>query len=164
MSDDILKGHDVDGAEYEAQRGKALGANGESGRIVAWINTPIGAFLDTTKAAELATFLLVAAGPDAAREALAKLAPDMFAAYIAHFEELASRAELAEKRLVAVLDAAQKVVEAQATVREKLVQEDADGDPWLEAQDGRDDAIDELAGLIRSRATEGAEVPTGAAI
>lgn len=103
------------------------------------------------EAAEAATFLLAAAGPDAAREALVKLAPWPFdgetplettARLMREKNAAVARASLAEKRLAAVL---------------ALTDEELWNAYHAELFDG-------VLDLIRSRVTEGAEAPTGAAI
>lgn len=158
MSDErTISGYDINNDRWEARRRPDTLYAGtiaeiELGGDSIWLNAG-----DCSK---LASFLLAAIGPDAAHEALAKLMPDVIEAAerYAKAEELSveqtrlalahrdkriaaeSRAERAEKRLAAVL---------------ALTGEDLDRAYDAELLDG-------IIDLIRSRATEGAEAPTGA--
>lgn len=164
----VFIGNDNHGASWRAYQ-----IDGDPVTVALICASP--AALDATTAGKLATFLLAAAGPDAARKALAKLAPgyeigecdacekttlltptgkagavsicapcletsyqEHTASMAEQMAALAARASLAEKRLAAVLALTFEDVRALST--------------WQEIQ-----------ALIRSRATEGAEAPTGAA-
>lgn len=76
MSKDVLKCKDMGGDSYSVIRGDEIPESDRFRGIVAKIDVdrpPL--WLDKTQATELVTFLLPTLGPDAAREALTKLAP-----------------------------------------------------------------------------------------
>lgn len=163
---DVLKDIDAGEDPYMALRGDKLTEDDHADGIAAMIDVerpPL--WLRAEQATELATFLLVAAGPDAAREALAKLAPDVMAAKDAEIARMAelmaaehaasiraqARAFLAEKRLAAVLALqAEDIAEAWLGV------------PFTRIGGLNEKMANRVLNLIHSRATEGAEAPTGA--
>lgn len=153
-----ISGVDTLGYEWHAACGDTLEPEARADGSVAMLNfQDDGGHFSEKEAARLATFLLAASGPDVARETLAKLAPEIFrdmvrdtiAATQSDVLGAVARAELAEKRLAAVLALTATEV---TSVYVGRAGEDLGLNPCAQR----------VVDLIRSRATEGVEAPTGA--